>query len=322
VTRTRAAAAKVKLRRERLTTTAADGTQLALDRIAAEGEPRAVCLAGHAMMSNGRSLDRRAHGIGSTLARAGIETYALSFRGHGRSAAPPGGWEFEDLVAGDIPAALATVAERHPDVPLVGVGHSLAGVAMLAYLGRRAAGGFGPHPPPGLDALVTISTNVWLPHLEPNVFRRAGKRFVATGLATIAAVVGEFPARRLRMGSDPVSRGLARDVRRWSRSGRWTSPAGDDQHAMLERVRTPVLAVFAGGDRFYCNPAAGAAFHAPLPAETLETLLVDSAMAGYDPGHADVIMDSRCLPAWQEIGGWALRQAESAGRPDRPGRCG
>lgn len=296
----------MRLARERLTVRAPDGAELSLLSIAPPEPAVAACLVGHAMMTNGRSLDRRRRGLASSLARAGFHVYVLDFRGHGDSRAPAGAdWCFEELVTVDLPCALEAVRERHGELPLVGVGHSLAGVAMLAYLGRRADGGLAVPAPPALDALVTVCANVWLPSLDPSRRRRAGKGFITAGLRVICAVNGEFPARRVRMGTDPIPRGFARDLRRWWRSGEWRSQHGHDYLAALAGVRVPVLAVFGGGDGFFCNPRAGEAFHEALGRPPERTLTVDASVAGYDPGHVDIVMDPRNAPAWQSIERWA-----------------
>lgn len=126
----------------------ADGTRLALQAWLPGEEPRAVILALH-----GYNDYRNAFAMpAERWAERGIATYAYDQRGFGESEIA-GLWPGEEALVDDAEAALALVAERHPDVPLVLLGESMGGaVAILAI-----AGG----PPPGIDAAVLVAPAVW-----------------------------------------------------------------------------------------------------------------------------------------------------------------
>src|SRR5262245_27479096 len=142
----------------------ADGVALAVQHFPAAGggAARGAVWIGHAILANRRSLDRPAgEGLASEIARAGLETYTVDWRGHGESKRPSGpaanaAWRYEDLLRQDFPAIDRFVRERHPGLRVGVVGHSLTGHAAAAWIGLGGAA----------DALVTIGANVWIPSLE------------------------------------------------------------------------------------------------------------------------------------------------------------
>jgi predicted alpha/beta hydrolase len=292
-------------RRRRVMVTAGDGQVLAVEHVPATGRVLGACVVGHAMGTNGRTMDRPRHdGLVSTLASAGLETYVVDLRGHGRSVSSQSDWCFDDIVHLDLPAVLSVVRERHPGLPILGLGHSLSGNALVAYAGVAAA----HEDLPPVGALVTIATTIWLPRLERARRRRIVQRVVCEVVAAVAIRQGRFPARSLRLGSDDVSVGFSRDFRRWARDGVWSSREGNDYSAGLGAVDIPVLALFAAGDRLFCPPRAGRAFHDQLPPGTVEARVVGRSTVGFRPGHMDLVLDSRCRPVWESVADWCVEQ--------------
>jgi predicted alpha/beta hydrolase len=289
--------------RAHLRVIAEDGWPLAVERHAAGRTPRAVVVAGHAMMADRRSLDRPpGRGLASTLAGRGFEVWCFDARGHGASgpAADVGGaWRYDDLVQRDLPAVVAAARAARPDLPLAVLGHSLFAHGALAWLGPRA-----PAAPSPVDALVLLAGNVWLRRLDPDPARWAVKRALMEGLAGMAQRVGHVPARRLKFGTDAESFAYIRQFRDWVRTDRWTSADGRiDYLAAGASLRLPVLAVAGAGDHLLCHPACSERFvAAALPACGVDHRVV--SWGRYRPGHMALATDPRSAPLWHDVAEW------------------
>jgi predicted alpha/beta hydrolase len=305
---------------EELFTEASDGWRLSLlAREPRPGPPQGVVVLSHAMMANRRSLDRPSgRGLASVLVEAGFATLALDARGHGRSGPSPaegGDWTYDDVVMRDLPAALELARSRYPELPLAWLGHSLTAHGALALLGQR------PELGSQLDALVSVSANVWLPELEPDCLRLVQKWLALAGFGLATWPLGYFPARRLGLGSEDVSRSFVGMFQVLRRSGRWCSrDGGIDYMAGLERVELPVLAVVGRGDRLLCHPDCSARFH-----RRLRRCRVWHWTAGrqtgleFDPDHMQVLTDERSAPLWRAIASWLKERFAERGRPLEPG---
>ncbi|MEO1470632.1 MAG: alpha/beta fold hydrolase [Pseudomonadota bacterium] len=112
--------------------------------------PRAAVLALHGFGDHGRSTyDAAARAWGAL----GLATHAPDQRGFGRGPTR-GRWPGADVLVADARAAMVEIRRRHPDLPLVLVGHSMGGGIALA-----AAAPGGDVPPP--DALVLAAPAIW-----------------------------------------------------------------------------------------------------------------------------------------------------------------
>jgi predicted alpha/beta hydrolase len=287
--------------RETFSVETPSGVRLALERIPARPPVAGAAWVAHAMMANRRSLDRpRGAGFASRLAAAGVEVYLADLRGHGNASAAPL-WSYDDIVREDLPALSRFLRARHPDLPIAGVGHSLAAHGALAAEGSAREG-------PRLDAIVAVAGNIWLRRFEPSPLRWAEKRLFTEGFLALARAFGRFPARLLGIGSEDVSREFAIDIGRWVRSDRFDARDGEDYLAGFARIRAPVLAVFGAGDRILCHPVAGARFHAALIAAPLETIVAGRPFLPFDPGHMALVTDPRARPLWDEVARWLARR--------------
>lgn len=225
-----------------------DGVRLALHHIPAQGSRRGICLATHAMMASSRYVwNGPSGGFAGHLSRAGIEVFALDFRGHGQS--QPAAtraetrWCFDDLVAFDLPAAMAAVcAQAGADSrDILYVGHSLGGLAGLAAVGTGAM----PRP----RAIGLFACSVWLPGVRGSRWRRA-----LLSLYQLSAFpTGRAPIRRLGLGTDNEPYGYVRQLAVWARTGRWQSRDGIDYLARLGDIVSPVWAACGDADRL-CRP--------------------------------------------------------------------
>ena len=98
--------------------------------------PKAVVQVLHGMSEFGARYAR----LAKALAGAGYSTYAHDHRGHGKSIAPgspPGhvadndGWR---LIVGDAHAVNREIAKRHPNVPIIVMGHSMGSFVLQQLL--------------------------------------------------------------------------------------------------------------------------------------------------------------------------------------------
>jgi alpha-beta hydrolase superfamily lysophospholipase len=75
---------------------------------------------------------RYAH-VGTRLAATGFAVYAADHRGHGRSDGRRANIERMALIVDDLSSFVRFAAERHPDLPVFMVGHSLGGLIALHW---------------------------------------------------------------------------------------------------------------------------------------------------------------------------------------------
>lgn len=141
--------------------TMADGALLPYRLWKPDGAIKAVILALHGFNDYSRAWEMPAE----TWTKAGIATYAYDQRGFG--AAPrPGIWAGDAALTGDLRAAVALVAAKHPGVPIFVAGESMGGaVIMAAYV----SGGLGTAKgailsAPAVRGRETLSwwSNAWL----------------------------------------------------------------------------------------------------------------------------------------------------------------
>lgn len=279
----------------------ADGVVLALERFPARGRTRAVCLCTHAMMANGRYFSRgRDAGFAGYLSRAGIDTFVLDWRGHGRSrprtSRAHASWCFDDYVDRDLPAAVAAVC-RAADITadeLVYAGHSLGGLVALAAMGTRT--GWRPR------ALALWATSLWLPGSRGSRTRRA-----LMALYDLASrPLGVAPTRRLGLGSEDEPRGYVQQLAGWARTGRWCSRDGADYLAGLGRIHVPVWAACGDGDRL-CRPADAEVLLRRLRGAAPLRRVGVAAGDAVDADHFTLFTRPALAPLWDEFIAFTIR---------------
>lgn len=276
----------------------ADGVILALHRFPAAGTRRGVCLCTHAMMASSTYLRAGGEGFAGHLARRGIETFLLDWRGHGRSRPPDprrgAQWCFDDYVHHDLPAAVDAVCRETGIAPatLTLAGHSLGGLVALAALGTGAA------PMPGRLGL--WATSVWLPGLHGSPWRQALMRLYALA----SRPLGYAPIRRLRLGSDDEPRRYVEQIAGWARTGRWSSQDGVDYLAGLARIPVPVWAAVGAGDRL-CAPADAQVLLRRLPGALPLRQVGVHAGDAVDADHFSLFTRPTLAPLWDEFAAFA-----------------
>jgi predicted alpha/beta hydrolase len=277
--------------------------------------PRAVAIAGHAMMVDRRTLDRpRGEGLVSRMARAGIAVVWPDLRGHGKSgprAHEGGDWSYDDLVEGDTPALLAFARARLPGLRLFAVGHSLFGHVTLAHLAR--------HPEVELDGLVMLACNVCNPTWRERPIKYLEKVALIEAMRATTLLFGRLPVRRFNVGTDDESRSYVRDFTRWSVRADWLGADGFRYYAALPRVRTPVLALVGAGDRRMSPPDDVRGLLRPLPHAEIEVVGRATGLA-FDPGHMPLVLDPRAQPVWDRAIAWILAAALRSSAPASPAR--
>jgi len=106
----------------------ADGTRLPLHQwLPEDTTPRVILLALHGFNDYGAAFD----GPGTHWAAQGIATYAYDQRGFG-GAPDPGIWPSTDALTSDLRSVAGLLRQRHPNVPLILLGHSMGGAVLLA----------------------------------------------------------------------------------------------------------------------------------------------------------------------------------------------
>jgi len=144
--------------------------QLAVEVREPSGPAQGTAILLHSTMASRRIFNSpREQGLATLLNDNRLRTLALDFRGHGDSgpnARQGGVWTFDDFVREDVPALCRAARDRWPEDKLTLVGHSLGGQAAIASVATGLA---------DADAIVVLSTNVWLPSDESNPVLRAKK---------------------------------------------------------------------------------------------------------------------------------------------------
>jgi len=296
------------LERGPIHTTTDDGWTLRGERIEPAGDPVACAVLGHAMMVDRRTMDRRGDGLATTLARRGIATLSFDLRGHGESgptAREGGSWSYDSFVRLDLPAIVAEGRRHHPNLPVVLVGHSLAG-----HAGMISAGLLPERAP---DAVVGLGANLWTRDLEPS---RALRVLKGAALATWAAASiprGYWDPVWVRMGTDAEPWPYVWQFLRCYLGNRLSSLDGrDDYEAALGRAELPVFAVSSTGDRLFARPAAVRRFLAHMRRARVVHRVVTEDDVRPPPDHMGLVVNEGCRPIWEEVAGWIVN--EVAGR--------
>jgi alpha-beta hydrolase superfamily lysophospholipase len=234
---------------------------------------------GHLQGASGRRLFRRAwlpeaprrvvlivHGYGehsgryedmaAWLAERGCAVHAYDQQGHGQSFGARGYVEHFDDLLDDAECVLDALAEEHPGLPRVLVGHSMGGLVAASLASARE---------PGIDLLVTSGAAL---ALSPDLSRLK---------IALARLFGRL-LPRLAMDAGLDVQGLSRDpevIERYTADplvhSRMSAALAAGMMEATRRtvaaagaVRIPVLVLHGGADPL-CLPAGSEAFYAGLP---------------------------------------------------------
>jgi predicted alpha/beta hydrolase len=272
-----------------------------------------VAIVGHAMFVDRRTLDRPSgQGLVTTLAHRSIAVLWPDLRGHGLSgprAEDGGNWGYDDLVEFDVPALVNAARSRLPGLPVFAVGHSLFGHVALAHATR--------YPTVPLDGIAMISCNMCNPEWHRRPLSWLKKGVLIQILTGIGVLVGRFPARRFRIGSNDEALGYVQDFARFWRIGDWRARDGFSYHEALSSIRIPIRAWVGAGDHLMSPPDDARGLIAPVPGARLEVIGRNSGLP-FDPGHMAMVLDRRVRPMWEDVASFiCLAKAQ-----ERPGPSG
>jgi alpha-beta hydrolase superfamily lysophospholipase len=105
------------------------GVRIVYDAWTPETAPRAVVVLSHGFGEHARRYDHVALRFGE----AGLATYALDHRGHGRSGGKRVRCKDIGEYTGDFGALVAIAGKEHPGLKSVVLGHSMGGAIVFAY---------------------------------------------------------------------------------------------------------------------------------------------------------------------------------------------
>jgi acylglycerol lipase len=198
------------------------------------GAARAVVVLAHGGLEHS---GRYAH-VADRLTGAGLVTYAIDFRGHGRSGGRAGQVERMSLLVDDLDRLVRLATERHSGIPVFVVAHSLG--AMVEYV---VAGD------PDLAGLVLSGTGIdvsGIPKLQARAARLLSAaapnlrlmRFASDGVSRDPDVVRGYDEDPLVFrGRVPV------------RTAAELLVSADRVTPRLTSVRLPLLVLHGGADR-------------------------------------------------------------------------
>jgi len=278
---------------------------------------------GHLQGASGRRLFRRAwlpkaprrvvlivHGYGehsgryedmaAWLAERGCAVHAYDQQGHGQSFGPRGFVERFDDLLDDAECVLDVLAEEHPGLPIVLVGHSMGGLVVAALASARE---------PGIDLLVTSGAALAIsPDLSPlkialaRLFGRLLPRLTmdagldVRGLSRDPEVIERYKADPLVHSR--ISAALAAGM--MAATGRTAAAAG--------AVRVPMLVLHGAADPL-CLPEGSEAFYAGLPRDEVR----GSAIRTYPDLKHEIFNEPEREAIYQDLIDWV--EARELGAP-------
>ncbi|MGH3898660.1 MAG: lysophospholipase [Pseudonocardiaceae bacterium] len=193
---------------------------------------------------------RYAH-VGARLAASGFAVYAADHRGHGRSDGRRANLERMALIVADLDGFVRFATERHPDLPVFMVGHSLGGLIALQYA---------TEPGTLLDGLVLSG-----PLVEVTVGSTLLRRLAGV-LSALVPDVGVAAVNAQEISRDPaVVRSYREDPLVYlgkvkARTGAEILAATLSLPTRLSRLSVPLLIVH-GSDDLICAPAGSTMVH-------------------------------------------------------------
>ena len=172
--------------------------------------------------------------LAQALAQRGVAVVLHEWRGIGSSDRRAGrhcDWGYRELLADDLPAALAEVGRRWPQAAYWLGGHSLGGQLATLYAAL--------HPAACAGLVLVASGAPYWPR-----FRRGWLVGLAYVVAPwLAAAVGYLPGRRIGFGGNEA-RGVIADWARTGRTGRYAAAGmAQDFERQMAALSLPILAL-------------------------------------------------------------------------------
>ena len=116
-------------------------------------------------------------------------------------------------------------------------------------------------------------------------------------------MLGRFPARMLRMGSENEAALVLSEWMAWNLRGRWVGADGYDYLAALQWVRAPFLGLAGAGDRLFAPVDACRALVDRVGAGSRTF-----AVVGLGLGHGGLLLDAQAdAQCWSLVATWTAR---------------
>ena len=236
------------------------------------------------------------------LASLGFTALTYDYRGTGRSRGASLRGEtvtMADWMLEDVPSVTRWAAARFPGLPLLAVGHSVGGHALVLSGDQQIVG-----------AGVLIASHAGITRTIRGRAEAARVWCVMRVLAPLlCAIKGYMPGRRIGLGED-LPRGVMLQWSRWTTLPRYfyDDPALDAARRAAS-VRMPLL-VLGFDDDPWANPHAMDILLSGVTGAPVERRQVDPHSLGL-PGIGHMgFFRKRCGPAlWPQVGDWLLAQA-------------
>jgi predicted alpha/beta hydrolase len=284
----------------------ADGTTLA-GTVREPTSPRAAVV-----VAGATAVPERAYGgLADLLASQGLAVLTFDYRGVGRSA--PRRLRADRTVMADwgrldLDAALAWLQARHPERPLLLVGHSVGGQLLgLAPAAERLRG-----------ALLIGSQGGWWRN-----WRGAARWGTWLGwhllLPATSTLLGYTPMRAFGMGED-LPAGVGLQWARWGRHPEYLlsecTPAERERYI---RLGFPIRAYHFPDDGFAPRPAVEQllGFYRGAPRELVTRSAAELGVPSV--GHFGWLKPALRDSLWREVAGWLLARAEAVAGPQASG---
>lgn len=319
-------------RPDRLFYRSPDGWECPLHRYPAapdaDGSP-VLLVHGHLTGPEGFELGEE-HALVRRLHGAGHDVFLMTHRGDRGAVAPnrAPGFDFDDIAALDVPAAIERVREATGARRVLWVGHSLGGQLLVAHLARGGAGDIAG------AALLCAPVRFDVPRTQARLARltasllpaawRIPARAVHQALAPFAdharpwqEATRETDGPRARglmvHGTEDVSAGMARQVAAWLTAGSLCDRSDQvDYVAAMAGTSVPLWVLATDGDRLCPPRAAEPVVHAAAPGAATWTVLgsrwghLDPLIGRDAPGqvHAPLArwLDAQRDRCWDDIG--------------------
>lgn len=231
------------------------------------------------------------------LAARGIAALCFDYRGIAGSADPQAdrGASFRDWGRQDLQAALQTAAARHPDLPLLHIGHSCGGQLLaLAPAAERLAA----------SAFVAVSSPHWRHWHGAERLKMLMLWYALIPL--LGAGRTYFPARRIGFSSVDVPAGVIGQWAAWARYRDYLFDPALGLDARPDRLACP-LAHWRFADDEYGSEAACDAIIAPFARAAVTRRDVPRPDSGRI-GHLGFFRAARGGDLWPELASWLLAQ--------------
>lgn len=219
------------------------GVRIVYDVWTPDTEPRGVVVLAHGLGEHARRYDHVAERFG----QAGLITYALDHRGHGRSGGKRVRLKRIDEYTGDFDTLVKIAAAEHPDLPRVVLGHSMGGAIVFTY---------GVDHPGDFDLMVlsgpAVSAHVGVPPGKALLGKAVGSLLPNLPVEELDAnAVSRDPEVVAAYNADPlvhhgkIPAGIAKALLK----------VGETMPQRARRLTAPLLVIHGAEDRLV--PAAG-----------------------------------------------------------------